>query len=1473
MLPLGRLAQAWQQQIDVENIVRYMLLLDEHLRSSTTVCKSCPKVAEHDKVVYFTDTSHFFTTVKLILELISSKSSELLQSWRSSSVDDASPVSIDTFRSAVDTTMTMLLAMPHFFRPNLQQVPTFEACVRELCKELLDFLKGSDNRDSIGARALAESLVISIQPYLPPCETHGFINLSRKNPHLLDFLISVAEAVGKRQSLYSNPSLDNEDDPMDVDDDFKEFSQHSHGRLDTQTSAIPRQLLALDASSASFEFVVASRLLLVASMDLKQTAVTSIPRSFIEKLCAMHDEELLLNHYFVNELLRSDMTLETDDATRLLERVLFLLKAPDFDLCEVSLILALDCAIGLAPLWLTAEAESELAEFAMDFYYWLAETALKNMILSPELQKRSGELLLLLMKESPDYGTNIPLQSARSLLFTLLERSELCVKWYIADHLPDIFQLFLLEDHDAIFVDILEVLPSDSEWLEGMCFRVIALSKLASKWPTLQRRCIYHIFEVPEKVSESLGHAVQCMSKVSSALQLTNSRELFALFAPQILFTWLAADSGISNLPFEIFGFETLRDLISKHQDEITGIMMMLGQDDEIEVVIGLLGEEATNVFESCFTKIIAYTVAYDLSVPPPSSSEKRYITGESRLKKRLGPEKFIQYLNNNFADIIALLFTISDPHDSLDKYLLQKRNLQPAGHIMSRIKTLTENRAVLPPLTQPTFKAKKLSAQLDHLCTKTEFESSDIYTPALVVFVARKVSNTIHPALGSLHACAVLRKIRTLICFAGKSVTSGYPLEMLLQILQPYIKDAQCANDAIGIMQYLLETGIEHLSRVPNFVAGISLSVFGSLKEIAKADRASSTQESQHKSTISRITTFHKWFGSYLRKQYMDMLPKSRSSSSLQRLFESACTIDWVGNADLRTSESDLLLRLLQDEHKSQKLLDGPSREIALQMLCNDFQAPNSFRTDVLGDDKASVANAIAVWKSCRSGISNKKYLSWASRVLGRAFAASGVIEQDLLRESSLSQMKALTPKPSTSGSQAGIVDLLQELTLGRNKDHIGLAESALRLALSKSDDTVVQTFRDCISPGLYDASIWAPLTVPPSDVWDDDDLLRVVENCYDEHGIQHENWVRNLTVTLARSVSSDDLLNAVVPVLGSVVGFAEKAFPFIIHLVLSTQLQDQQSMKRKLSASFNTWFDRSETINKNNLKVLINALLYLRTQPPKDDRPSGNRLQWLSIDYMKAATAATHCGMHKTALLFIEEHYSTPLKSSRRSSFKDGLEQHEMPVDILLDVFQSIEDPDMYYGVQQTSNLSTILARFEYEKDGPKSLAFRGAQFDSHIRRGDSEADKDAQSLVKALDVLSLSGLSHSLLQAQQSVDMSASSIESMYQTARKLEQWDIPVPDVSSNNSIAVYKAFQAINIADDHASIRDALDESFNCTMSALVSKDLGVSDLHSSLQTLAALVEMDEIFSTRGSEQIEEMLTRFEARSNWMKTGR
>ena len=55
-----------------------------------------------------------------------------------------------------------------------------------------------------------------------------------------------------------------------------------------------------------------------------------------------------------------------------------------------------------------------------------------------------------------------------------------------------------------------------------------------------------------------------------------------------------------------------------------------------------------------------------------------------------------------------------------------------------------------------------------------------------------------------------------------------------------------------------------------------------------------------------------------------------------------------------------------------------------------------------------------------------------------------------------------------------------------------------------------------------------------------------------------------------------------------------------------------------------------------------------------------------------------------------------------------------------------------------------------------------------------GDSEADRDGQSLVQILSGLGLAGLSNSLLQVQQHHDDSAS-LDSTFTTARRLEIWN--------------------------------------------------------------------------------------------------
>jgi len=1469
-MPCGPLGQAWQHHLNTKEMVQYLLLLAEEATGATLLpCPSCPDYTDSLETIYVLSTTHFQTGRKLVLELLQPKSRDVLQNWKSYIADRAVLVSTDMFRSVVYSCITVLLLMANFTGMRLPQLQELEADIAGLTEEITSFLAEADSKDPKGSRLLTEIMLQSIQPYLPPCGSSELSDFSQKLRHLQEFFSVLANVLQRRRNAAGDSSFQHEADMMDVDDDDDDFGirePHTHTKVVSQREDLPRCDLALGLWTGSFNLTITGYLMLIAAMGSASDSVGFVPTSFIDYLVLLSDQHFLSTRWLVQKVLASDLVLVEGDAYRMLERVGEILQSDDYDRCEVALGTCLDTLTGLGPLWSLGD-DTSVAEAAPQLYRWFLKVLQKNVV-SSDVQKGMARLLLYLMRASPEYGISWkkPAASPRSSLFSILEGGDIPVKFYIGNQVSQIFDLFILKDHDSVFEDIFTKLPMDPDWSEGISFRLFVLARLASQWSTLLRRCIYYIFEAPGKMPNCIEHATTCLKTVASSLHVDGPRAIFALFAPQLLYTWLGSQK-IEDIPFAIFGFSSLQDLVKDAQEEVTALMIMRGQDVYAQEVAAILGMEYADLIRNCFTRIVAYSVPYDMATP--RTEGESWTSGEKRVKKHIGDDVFRECLHLHFADIIAVMFNIMSSEQSVDKYFMKDEALTYAGNIMHEIKNLSMSSAELPAPQQPHFKARYLYAELVHLCRRTGHEIQNLYTPALVVSIARKLLNGMHSAFGSLYACSVLRKIRVLIALAGNTAIQGYPLEMFLQSMRQFVTDPECTDDAIGITRYLMSAGAADLLQKPTFVAGVALSLSGSLRSTFDSQKASTTQESQHQSTKSKAHNFYKWIGQYL-KDYESPVLKSQLRPSLQNLVQAAFMSEGVGNADKNSSESKFLIQLLKDEQRGGILLERPSRELAISLLTSDFQNVESFRTDILGDDALSKQYAAVVWKSCR-GSTNKAYLSWAARVMGRAFASSGHIHEELLQESTLSQIKELSTTADEDGdSRSCILSLLRELTLARSPQNAGLAEAALRVIMSTSDGT---DYQNHLPESLLVASNWAPYQIPPSDIEQGAEDTMSLNQVLTAEAIFEDKWLRDLSIAVAQSVPNEPLLHSLVQILQNVPGFADRAFPFIVHLAISTPFQDQRARKEDLSRAFVQWFDGAASIKKNNLKMLLNTILYLRTQPLPQEKSIADRSHWLTIDYLKAATAATRCGMFKTAILFAEEYLSLPSKTSRRSSAVRDNEFGNIPSEILLGIFENIDDPDMYYGVQQNASLNAILARFDYEKDGPKSLAFRGAQYDSHIRRRNPDSTQDVQSLVKALDVLNLSGLSSSLLQAQQSVGMTPEALQSMFRTARKLEQWDIPVPSTGNNDSVTTYKAFQTVHMAVSESTVLNAVNEGLESTMKILVQGELSANALHSSLQTLASLVELDEVLTSRGSPQFEEILSRFRSRSIWMMTGR
>jgi ataxia telangiectasia mutated family protein len=1450
----GPIIQFWKGQRETETFIRYLLLLDqEDVMNSPAAASADEKPTESQPA---TDATGSHAARRLVLELFFPKVEEISQmaeSWQKRGGDGAVPVSTERLQSVVLAYLTGALLLPELVDLNSSMSRDLETVLFDVVDATLKVVLGAASNENFFDLVLTSSA-----PYIPPLVEPELVSLKKEQPYLLRFFGKLSDALqekAKRDSSMRNP------DVIDIDDEFE--SQTSQSSTTSRLRVLPRRDILLCHTPEAFYLETSLRIHFLDVIRADDGEIGRVPESVIDRLLELPKEQLLACRQFMREIFTSDAVTPLDSAMKVLGTVGRAISKNEFSCCEVALCTCIDVMDSFISMW--TDEELEITAMAGDLYHYLVKNALTNNSLSSAAHNRLSSLLLHLLEVKSTYASTLDLPSSRSTLMNILRDGAMDVKYFVGLNLPKIFGLYVLKTHDDIFVDILQNLPSDPGLAEGIAYRLFALSELACRWPTLLRRCIYHIFEVPGKIGESAKYARSCLGRISKSLRLSGPQELFRLFAPQLLYTWLDTDL-IQGIPFQIFGFSSLHELFREAQTEAAAIMIMRGQEKEAVDFAQALGLTPKELAEQSFTRIIAYSIAHDISVPGGAD----YITGESRLRRILGKEDFLSSIHLNFADIIATFLDIFDQEDPLEKAFRRDERFAYAANIMDEIKKLGHLPTALPPNQQPMFKGKYLPREIMHLCSRTPYEPETLWSPPLVVFVARKLLNTVHPALGPLHACSVLRKIRVLICLAGDHATSAYPLEMLLHSIRAFVVDPECADDALGITQYLIVKGDDHLQKTPSFLAGYALSILADLRVFLESSQSSTTQESQFKATKTKAQLFHAWFAKYLSGYSSPAFKDEAQKRAFKSITQSAAHIRASGNAEKGTHESTLLLEILEDWDRDNQLLNEPARWVALSMLCGVFKVPPSSRLDVVETDDDALGHSTVIWKSCASQRLSGEYLAWAGRVLGRSFAASGEVPQELLRESQLHEYRRLSS--DIGGSEEGLLTLIAALTVSGDCFTAGLAEAALRTilsdAVSTEDHDLVNACQQSLSESLLLASNWETYHTPKSDQFQIEPPAAA--EVFSGKQFESPSWSQRLATLLAQSVPEIVTLRVLPPILLNVKGFAEQAFPFVVHLVLAYQLDKQQGVKRHFSEALKEWLSSTSPSAKDNLQLLLNTILYLRTQPLPGETSIADRAHWLDVNLSTAAAAAARCGMFKVALLFAELTSSESSRGSRRSSAARELEDSS---EILLEIFENIDDPDAYYGLNQDASLSTVLSRLEYENDGSKSLAFRGAQYDSHLRSRNSASRQDGQALIKALSSLGLSGLSNSLLQAQQSLDGSSDSLDGTFTTARRLEMWNLPAPASSDNWAVTVYKAYQSMHQALDVDGVRNAIHDGLRSTVRHLASRSLNTSTLRHQLGALAALTELDDILNVTDQSELQSALGQFEKRSKWMMSGR
>ncbi|KAI6801725.1 hypothetical protein KC361_g1627 [Hortaea werneckii] len=1267
----------------------------------------------------------------------------------------------------------------------------------------------------------------------------------------------------KNRNLYESKQ-DDDDMDLDMDDNYaSQDSRQSRGQSVVQEPrTIHNSVFSLLAAKANIEVYSKA----IATMNGSQSNLqqeNDASSNVTDYILSLPEETVCAASRTVAAFRAMGLVLMPDDAYRLLESCMEnVLSVYADERCEATMTPILEIMASLMPLW-TDYANEQLSGLAMDVYEWFIGV-LRAKVLSSNVQKTLALLLLDLCRRDLDYGQQDSIQSVRTSLFELLRTGSIQSQYHMSARIPLLFGLYVLSRHENIFDDLQNSLANEADWAEGIAMRLLILSKLASAWHTLLRTCVFYIFEAAGRLKGlAEGYATHSIASLTQSLGFDSAQKLFLLFAPQLLYTWLEGNNTLSSLPYSVFQYSSLEELFKHNEAEITSQLFMRGREDDLHFLSKSLKLSVPDLAKRAFPKTLAYALSWDTAKKPDEASG---VTSEGRIRSVLGGKQEVSKLASRyFPTIMGIFYLSAQQDDAQDAWMEKREECKDAARALAEMKSYSSSSRLLPGSQQPSFRPRYLMDQVGRLCRRTAQDPEQPWTVSSFTLVVRMHLDAIDDALGPLHRCALLRKLRVLVACSGSMAFSGAPLELLLHSLAPFLGDSECADDTLGVMQFLLTHGQSYLKQEgASFAHSVVMSMILYMRKHSDERHESTTQESQYRLTVQKMEGFQLWLVKYLQQCHAS---SKRQAAALVKALES---LRLPGNGRRDSPESALLLLLLELQQHPSPIVSRQYCNEALHILTRNFESPCSVADDCLGSDRVCAKYADSLWYFSRAPDIDPEFLNWSAVVLGRSYAATGARPQtrDVPEPPTLKLQNAIAE------SQAAIAQRLTTMLASSDRQCSGLADWTLRNALHTFKDAAEalnfeQMIPDVLVPTLTDGAFGytppAVAAVAPESV----DRKALQETLAVEPDLEDQVWLCNLATTLCRWASYCAILPALPPVLRSVSQLPSTLLGPIIHILLFEDMQRDSAVRSEISSSMTEHFTECSEALKPRQQFWIEVYLYLRKQPYPGEASQADRTRWLDVDLLLAAETAARCGMPAAALYLAESIAPAP-QTNRRSSSRVSMSQLssvEIPDDLLLSIFKQVEEPDSYYGVQQPPSLEAVLGKFDYEKDGLRSLMFRSAQMDSAMRMSNASLGTSTTGILQSLSALNMHSLEYMLLSAPAA--NTPSSASETLETARRLQQWDIASPETSSGSG-SLFSALQELSRSSERGHVVSKIKSLIG---DQAVS---GMKRIHPAVpgiewcNNLAALVEIRDGLDAQDDMAIRSFWQKMTVRSGWMR---
>ncbi|KAK9453420.1 hypothetical protein V1511DRAFT_504672 [Dipodascopsis uninucleata] len=1215
---------------------------------------------------------------------------------------------------------------------------------------------------------------------------HAFSNISI----LLDPLCIAL----KSSFIFAKHNVNNEN----LDKDFEDISNvHLHS---VNLQSVPRKQVLTVCDKTSLYTALLMKFSLY-SHSISETL------NMLNDISQIHLSAYLpVIHVFINHL----KSRGTSDNLNTLLRIIAarLLSKYEYERSEVLLAACINALDISAGIYMPENGEnSTIRSLAFDIYIFFARLGLINKATSFLVRIATVKFLVKIQCLDSTFGSSLDIPSPRSLFYELLKDSDIRVQYSAANLLTSFFDLYSIESHNQIYLDIHNQLESHEDKKEGMALRVYVLLKLASASQSCLRPSVYNMVEMICLPSVR-PYIAKCYSSVASQYSLKSPTDLFKMFSSQIFYMWFRYSMSFNDLEPTVFGYSSRKQFFVDNLDEYVSQLLMwrghLALKELDATIVPITSIRAHEAIAQVLPRVIVYACI--------SSS----VTGNDNcddvlglLTNLFGRHKLKTMCQARAADIERIALC-SVAVATLTEQDIEKSASSPEVRTAWSQMTRFRKYVGLLPDVQPSCTINAMYEVLETFRNLFEGTQTKENLYSRSVYVIRAILDGFRTSLVSLHSCAVLRRLSLYLAINLDLRQKPYVVSMIMHAIIPLIRVKECIGDVCDITRFLLTVGFvtatpKHFIR---YFTGISYYI----SELYNNDL----------------------------KTYKELNSLKSFRDFLQRLVQEQ------SDSQIISSIAPLLLSILNPEHQTHvhtwsnsniesvilnknNYLDGQARLYSIKLLGHHLNKPDTLKSLARISKETCVLLSSALMEILREYETTEGFKLWAVQILGKAYTATGNVHKQLSEKDSIKlALKdsdiALSHAPVCSVTKC-VIDLLDSNHL----EIVSLAESALRAILThfkkhsislkyiaRADiiDALACDFRviDWSQPSLD-----IPLTVQRS-----------------EYG----NWSKNVAIKICNIIEGKN--HAFYKIIGNLISQVPDVSPKLIPF-LFLEYYISASNHIDITDIFNNCFRLPESKEKSSMVILLlHCFIFLQRFKCHNESNEFDRFcRIANLDYYKMLEAAIYYKMYHYSLLICENMWNLGYSRENLSPY-------------LISIYKNIDDPDIIYGVPMTADIGSIIEMAEFEHDNWKTLSYRGAQLDSC--RLASEKRRVGSDILSVLSDLGMNGLCKELLNTP---FLESELGDKPYEVTWKLTQWDLPPSDSPSLHS-SIYNVLRSLNETTDY-DIK-ALRQPCLTLVRSISTELISIRNLRDSLLGMAIVSDAVNIMNVASLSDIQNLLS-------------